>query len=553
MNQKKLSLLNRKIRRIGKDKLLFFVLFALIFIRYCYYGFEYFHQLDDYIQYHNLVARTQNPFAAVVSLGLLASRPLAGIADLCLWSRLYSFMIVGVAVVSALFAASACLFRWVFSRHFGTSYLFLVVYALLPLGFEGTYWMSASTRIVVSLFFAALALYGFEKWCESGNVRMLILFALCQLLACGFYEQVLIFSVVSVLLLSALHYRAHRLRSLWGFFALLGAGAYFLFIRYFSGDAVFSGRGSIVLPVTSYYWNTAFPNVVGQLKNVFVDGGLLTLAKGFVRGAGLLFSDFNVLYVAGVLLLTALFFYFVKSSHNQMKRPVLGLVVGLILAVAPVMIFFFLDVSWFSFRGAVPSFCGLALIVDILFALLLGRRRNFSKIMAFAGSLFVLVCCIASISELHDYRETTIQDQEFVGQLADRLKSDGLMKKELSVGILNLDPTYLEDQNYYYHEHIHGVTESDWALHGALETISGYCIPDVTPVPADPMYKAWNYSTNWLGNFDALYLYRNQQLIRIFAVARKDGQFNICSADGALLGYTYEINHSGYLALDPAV
>jgi hypothetical protein len=358
MNQEKMSLLNRTIRRIGRDKLIFFVLFALIFIRYCYYGFEYFYQLDDYIQYHNLVARTQNPFAAVVSLGLLASRPLAGIADLCLWSRFYSFMLVGVAVISALLPRRLPVQMGVF-KTLGTSYLFLAVYALLPLGFEGTYWVSASARIVVSLFFAALALYGFEKWCETGKVRMLILFALCQLLACGFYEQVLIFSVVSVLLLSALHYRAHRRRALWGFFALLGAGVYFLFIRYFSGDAVFSGRGSIVLPVTRYYWNTAFPNVAAQLKHVFVDGGLLTLAKGFVRGAGLLFRISTCCMPPASAAPDSAVLLFCESSHNQMKRPVPGLVVGLILAVAPVMIFFVLDVSWFSFRGAVPPSAGL--------------------------------------------------------------------------------------------------------------------------------------------------------------------------------------------------
>ncbi|MEG2815681.1 MAG: hypothetical protein RR885_05605, partial [Oscillospiraceae bacterium] len=65
---------------------LFAVLFGLVFARYCYYGFEYFYQLDDYIQYHNYAAFNKNFSELISGLGLLSNRPLAGLCDFFVWS-----------------------------------------------------------------------------------------------------------------------------------------------------------------------------------------------------------------------------------------------------------------------------------------------------------------------------------------------------------------------------------------------------------------------------------------------------------------------------------
>ncbi|SHH85956.1 hypothetical protein SAMN02745823_01230 [Sporobacter termitidis DSM 10068] len=535
----------------GRDKLIFLLIFSFVLIRFCYYGFHYNYQLDDYIQYHNYTVGTQNPLKLMTSLGLWGNRPLAWLADLLVWSRFFPVMILGAAPVSALFAASACLFRWVFARHFGTSYLFCAVYALLPLGFEGTYWMSAATRIVAGLFFTALTLYEFEKWCESGKVLRLVLFIVCQLLSCGFYEQVLILSVVAVLLLAALNLKPNRRRALCGLAAIVNAGIYFVFVAYFSHNTIFSGRGDLIRPTSGYYWHTVFPDVLRQVKHAFLGGGYYTLVKGLGRGVQLLLADLNFLYIAVLLVLAVLLFLFMKASKSQAKNPVTGLIAGLLLTLAPVSIFFLLANSWLSLRGTVASFCGLALIADILFTLLFGRRKAFHLISAGAAAVFAVVCCVASVSELHDYRETTRQDLQFVQLLDDALTSDGLMRKELRVGILNLEATYLEDQNYYYHEHIHGVTESGWSLHGALESTAGYFIPDLETLPQKPMYAPWDSGAKQLNSFSALYLYSGGGLIRVAAIPAGAGRYDIFTADGRLAGHAWEEDRYGYLSLEP--
>ena len=154
MNKIKSSTVNFIQQRKGDNITFFFAVFFLIVIRFLYFGFKYFPQLHDYIQHHNY-APQGGFFYLVERLGLLGARPLAGILDITLWSWLWQCAIVGVLILSALYAFSAVKFQEIFEKFFGTSKFFIIIYALLPLGIEGTYWMSASTRIIPGMFFAA--------------------------------------------------------------------------------------------------------------------------------------------------------------------------------------------------------------------------------------------------------------------------------------------------------------------------------------------------------------------------------------------------------------
>ena len=147
----------------------FLLLFGLIFIRFCCYGLEYYPQLDDYLQLHNYAAYHPDIWAFIQNLGLLAARPAAGLLDIFFWSRLWPVLIVGCALIAGLYAGSAVLFRQVWGRYFPVGWLFLVLYALVPLGLEGTYWLSAANRVVPGVFFAALAMRLFQQWCEGGQ------------------------------------------------------------------------------------------------------------------------------------------------------------------------------------------------------------------------------------------------------------------------------------------------------------------------------------------------------------------------------------------------
>ena len=190
----------------------FLSVFLLVALRYLYFGFRYFPQLDDYIQYHNYAAMGSVPYL-IGKLGLLAARPLAGLFDITLWSWLWPCMIVSVLLLSAAYAASAVSFRNLFAKHFGAGGLFVVFYALMPLGIEGTYWVSASSRIIPGLLFCALAAGRFSRYLESGRRGPLVGALVLQFLTFCFYEQTAVLSCALHILLALLAVRERRERS----------------------------------------------------------------------------------------------------------------------------------------------------------------------------------------------------------------------------------------------------------------------------------------------------------------------------------------------------
>ena len=454
------------------DALTAALLFGLIFIRYCYYGLTYYTQLDDYIQYHNYTAFGTDVLSKLVQVGAFSARPLAGICDVFVWARFYGHMIAAVALISALYAASAVLLHAVFRRRFGTGYVFYVVYALLPLGFEGTYWLSASSRIVVGLFFAALALELFDRWCSGGKKRCLLFFAIFQFIAFCFYEQIVLFSVAATLVVMIAAPKGERKRARGGWLFLVNGLLYFTVTR-LAPSGVNESRSATLFPWQEDYALLTAAPAWAQIKEVFLSGGAGVLGKGLRRGLSLIGSGPNF---AWLLLVAGLCFSFYIAARNEKRTNVrffAELLSGLFLAAAPLAVFFVLAAPWFGVRNAAPSFCGLALMADALSDLLFGRWRNGARAGAVFAAILAALCCVASVSELYDYRQTTQADTLIctaAAQAAADLKAPA--GEQRVVWLLNVDASYVEDGNFYFHEHDYGVSSSDWATTGAVAAIA---------------------------------------------------------------------------------
>lgn len=120
------------------------------------------------------------------------------------------------------------------------------------------------------------------------------------------------------------------------------------------------------------------------------------------------------------------------------------------------------------------------------------------------------------------------------------------MAGETKVGILNLKSSYLPDQNFYYHEHIHGCTESSWAFSGLITAVGGLGLPSVTPLPTTPMYQQWNYESNRPDRFDLLYYYDGEQLIPAQLEVTGEKSYQVTDRQGNLLGTIWEEDGNGY-------
>lgn len=528
------------------------LIFLLLMLRACAFGVQYWYQLDDYIQYHNYAM--EHDFLALVKLvGLLASRPLAGIADYFLWSPLFDNMIVGVALISALYAASAVLMKRLIARYFAVGPLFMLVMTLLPLGVEGTYWMSASTRIVVGMLFACLAGWSFAWWLDRGGWYRALLFLAAVFLPFGFYEQSAVLAMTLVLGMGLLELRRHSRRALLALWSLPAAGLYLKLTTLLAVGGLYGSRTELVLPTSDYYWTTFLPDILGQIQTVFTGGFFYTLVKGFVRGIRMVFSGELLLWCCLAAVVCALYGWVARarSGKGEEGRQIpLALLAGVLLAIAPLTPFLILANPWFSFRGAVTSFPGIALVCDTVFLLLRQRIPRGRTVGAACMGVVALVLCVAGASEIGDYRQTCLNDQKAADAILERLPEDYPTKASVqgvSVGLLGMEPSRLDNVNFKWHEHIQGCTESSWALAGLLTSRKqDVSLPAITPLPTDPIYKAWNRESNRVDRFDALYYYDGESLEPIYLEQTGEMCYEVYTMDGQWMGRIWEEDQVGY-------
>ena len=544
-----MSKLNRKGSGLWRSAL---TLFLLLMARACAYGVQYWPQLDDYIQYHNYLQHG-NFEQLQMTTGILGARPLAGLADYFLWGRMFSFLILGVAVISLLYALAGAMLRQQLGRYFPVSPLFLVIFALLPLGVEGTYWMSASTRIVCGLFCAALSSGAFLRWMDTGRWRWALAFAVLQVLPMGFYEQSGVFAVtlvVGLAILEVIRSRKKILRALLALWSLPAMGLYFVVTRALTVGTLYESRSEILLPTDPEWQERLLPEILEQLKEVLLQGNWDVLSRGFSRGIEAVLSGELLLWGIVTAGLCLLFGYLhakepnISGGGKKMLSPILALVAGVLLFVAPLTIFLVLDNPWFSFRGAVTSFTGLALVCDTVVTVFCRRLPGYKRGISAFSALLAMVFCVAGASEIGDYRATYEADQKVGSAVVETLEQDfpqpwanGYTQR---IGILNISPSYLEEENHNYHEHIHGCTESDWAFQGLLTYLGGEGTWDVTPLPLSPMYYHWNQSTSRPETFDVLYYYDGQNIEQVTLEQTGEHQFLVLTQSGETLGTIWE-------------
>lgn len=527
------------------------LIFLLLIMRSCAYGVQYWPQLDDYIQYHNYAAGFT--FKQLQELtGLLASRPLAGLADYYIWTPLFDHMILGVAVLSAMYSVCIVWLKRLMQRYVAVGPVFFVIMGLLPLGVEGTYWMSASTRIICGLFFACLTAKAFGRWLDRGDWASAIAFAIFMPIPFGFYEQSAVLAMTLVLGMAILELRKKGFRSFLAAWIIPAAGLYYAVTGAFATESVYSSRSELVLPVSDYYWDTFLPDILEQVKTVFLDANIHIAGKGFIRTIRNLSSGHMVPWFTVTVFICVLLFCLVRRGEkvSEKRNTLLALLIGVLLAAAPVTPFLILANPWFSLRGAVTSFAGIALVCDtIVMALwrILPAQKSGPAALA---AVTALVFCMAGASEVGDYRDTYLDDQQAATLVLEQLKEDFSEEtdaKKIRVGILGLEKSFLPDQNFVWHEHIHGCTESDWAFAGVMTCMDANSDrPSVTPLPTDPIYRRWNAESNRPQNFDALYWYDGTELIPVTLKQIGELEFEVWSASEQIGRIWEEEDEIGY-------
>lgn len=548
-----------KIRLWYKPVLFWIVCYVMTFGRYLYQGFEYYLQMDDYVQI-GVPYTASEYWHYVCSAGLLNNRPLSWLLDGLLWSRFSENWALALGLLTLLFVLSAFFFEKVFRRWFGTSSLFTLLYLLLPINFEGAYWISASSRIVTSLFFVALSLWFLDRFIEKGGVWRLLVYFLFGLCSTGFYEQGIVLGVACSLLLmlftlSGKFVQPKTKRAFAGFLSLVYAACYFLFTSLQSNTGVNANRMIIHVPWEPYYFEYMAAPIAKSIVQVGIKGTFLTYAKGFWRGCKEIVASPNFVWCVVILVALIALFFCIRVPEKRKRGAGGAVLYGALIAAAPMVIFFFIGgTPWFSCRNFLPALPGIALMLDALILLCVRRKRLVMQILCV---LFAFGACIAGISETGDYRQTYLDDNTVVKAV---LEAGGADDFGTNIKILNVSGSYLTDSNFMWNEHFHGATDSPWGMNGLFRYLtdtpaSGW---SVTPIPIDEngnMYVTWS-NFRRITLTDHVYYYdpatKTARKVVQYPIETTDGteQFAIYNEDGSYLATLVQTNEWGNFVVE---
>ncbi len=448
---------------VGKEKKMFWLLAACAVLPYLLYGFRYFPVLDDYIQYWGYGAY-QNSSYVFFDVGTLATRPLASFLDVAFWGKLWHVLPIALVLVTALLIGAAYHIKAALKKAGITmSPLYYLILFLLPVGMEARFWLSASTRIVVGLFFAAgslhvLASYLFEK--RSG--WKLLAFAALSLISCGFYESVSVFSAGCAILLW-LYYVASRPESKKCFavpvISALSIGLMFAYYRIFSG---LGALGSRAAGMSFDNFGDKMAALFTQLGEIF--GGFYNgIVLGAIEGIKILcqrgFFGFFLLLLMGVLAFFIL--HNVEKSRKLSLWQILLLEIGgLLLFLAPLVPNLLAETVWLTNRSIFVSLIGLAFMLEPLMMLIPTRVK---KIIL---PLVAIVFMLSAVNEYGVYQKVHEQDMALVDKVIAKMEAPAKMG-ECEVAVLLPAPIETE-QNAFYKDHVKSVFGADWSLTGAV-------------------------------------------------------------------------------------
>ena len=435
-------------------------LFAAVIFRMFPYGVAYFPILDDNNMYgvfsHMRIGEVFRAFP-----DFIRTRPFAVMFDVLVISRLWSF----AWLVHGLLAGIQCLTLWLLHRcglllgvplgAFG-----LVFLALAPFGMEATWWMAASSRIVMGSFFTILSLWlllpligltgagmagtgqtgaGLAGTGYSGSVAPRgkghtgstvfrgLLFAMVHLLSLGFYEQYLVVSVFLSGIVILLHARTIRQRG-WLMVPLFNAVLMTAYYLANAGAGNVAARGALVRSGYRKHISRTFDAAVELLFDTHAQMTTRTARAG-IRLA----LDEQWAWLVLIPVLSVGIVWCVARTRRQEQdepirfreapaRPLFApqiedsvpmvlrkLGAGLLLMALPLLPFFLLENNDMAYRNFYPCLLGLALVLDEP-ARLLFRIRGWRWCGFAILGCMSLMFLFGGVSEVRDYKAVSESD-----------------------------------------------------------------------------------------------------------------------------------------------
>ncbi len=436
-------------------------------------GFSYYPVLDDYIQYGGYPLY-ENLSHVYLNIGTIATRPFAAVLDPALWGQFFPNMWIVLLFICVMFFAGVKLIAAVFERmdtHI-TPFLYAIV-LLIPLGFEGTYWISASSRVCVGFFFTGLASHLLVRVIKN-NKLYLIGYIPLTVLSFGFYESVMILSALLQLTVIMTLVKSNKKRLLYLVTPVV-SGVCMLVYYKLAGNIGALGSRANGFALTGM--GARFIELLRQFAEIIIKGGGLTTANGAFYGLKLLVSSaWGVALLVLAVLISLSCGYFGGAVKFRAKAKYC-IPLGIVLVLLPLVPNALAADVWLTYRSVVPAFFGLTLISAPIFSKLLKHKSVRAGVIFF----MVLLFSLGNVNELDTYRRVHETDDKLVTQIAQQLDEDVLSGDKNTIVVL--DEEIIAPQVSYYKDHVKSVFDSDWALTGAVRAkAKNIKIKMITPV-----------------------------------------------------------------------
>ncbi len=259
----------------------------------------------------------------------------------------------------------------------------------------------------------------------------MLLFYIFNLFSYLFYEQCLIFSFV--LSCCFLLYKNKKLIFIPVINAILTAVYYILF----SHKGAFGKRNEIGFKI--------IPGIKSNAE-IFSNVFYKMLAN----------TNFIFLFVPICIAFYFVFKSFVCHSKPSNKR---GIILSVLIFILPYAPFVFLKNSYISLRNVIFALIAVGLLLDNI---------KISKNISLAlFSLLLSVFLLSSANEVMQYKKVYQIDKA----ICENIINSKLINEDKTYYLVGAKPLYA-DISACFNEHIHNVTQSDWALTGAIRAYS---------------------------------------------------------------------------------
>lgn len=355
-------------------------------------------------------------------------RPLAFFSDVFIFQWLWNNMYILLLLMLSLHILNIFLVYKIAEKiGIKLNALCLSLFGLSPILVEAVYWISASTRIVLSVFLCLLSIYFLLLHIEERNKNKRALFLICSIIlnlfCVGFYEQTIALNLFlfAFVLIVTKKYKYISIPIL----STIIIGCWYL---YFMLNGEMQSRGTlgmsgmldkIVLIINKIY--TLYINAYYDFK----------FSLGFIK------EDIVNLPVMSAIILFIICIFIFSLFRNKFaieKNECLWkkILFGLTIFVVPFLPFVVLESSIIANRNLYISTLGLAIIIGTLLDLILviiknDSIRNFIKIVIIA--LFTITFAMSNIEGTNNYKKVYELDNKVANQIIEAVGNKAFEEK----------------------------------------------------------------------------------------------------------------------------